>query len=151
MAVQEIESESLPAHVAACAERYKTLFNRLEAVQADVVSIRKRGFTIALWIIAKLLALLIGGAALFWQMHTAKADVPACAMRETYVELLALEYHEHQAGGGLNGAGALIELWVAKDGSWTLTLSQANGFTCVITDGEAWDPLPDPKPQERES
>jgi len=27
------ESESLPVHVAACAERYKTLFNRLERIE----------------------------------------------------------------------------------------------------------------------
>lgn len=52
------ESKSLPVHVAACAERYKTLFNRLQRIERQLGQVLWAGFGLGGSIIAFLLGII---------------------------------------------------------------------------------------------
>lgn len=57
---QPHESESLPVHVAACAERYKTLFNRLSRIEWILIATAGAlitGLFTAVWKLSQLVAL----------------------------------------------------------------------------------------------
>lgn len=55
MNTQPHEAESLPVHVAACAERYKTLFNRLERIEKLLIGMTAMLLTMLTGIIGTLL------------------------------------------------------------------------------------------------
>lgn len=57
---EELESKSLPAHVTACGERYKTIFNRLKRIERGLWLGLTGLIGILLWIIRTLLE--VGGA-----------------------------------------------------------------------------------------
>lgn len=51
------------------------------------------------------------------------------------------------AGFGLQKSGRVMMLWVNRDtGAWMLTTSDPNGFTCIVSTGEGWQPTPRPAP-----
>ena len=58
-----IEHESLPAHVTACAERYKTLFNRLNRIERIQLVVAGKVFLILLAVIGFLVTRILGLAA----------------------------------------------------------------------------------------
>lgn len=54
--------------------------------------------------------------------------------------LQSLHQEQRQAIGLTNG-GDVVELLVAKDGSWTIIRTSPSGITCVVTAGEQWQPI----------
>lgn len=42
---------------------------------------------------------------------------------------------------GMRGPDALIEVWIAPSGDWTLVQSYANGTSCIVAIGEHWQEL----------
>ena len=66
----------------------------------------------------------------------------ACAYRQEVHETLSRQYQERPVALGLTDDGRLIEVLVSAAGSWTILLTAANGITCVVAAGEAWEPLP---------
>lgn len=77
-----------------------------------------------------------------WFAISAPAQA-ACAHRQEVHETLSRQYDERPVALGLTGDGRLIEVLVSIAGSWTILLTAANGITCVVAAGEAWQPLPD--------
>ena len=62
-----------------------------------------------------------------------------CASRDAAVVQLADHYAESVKGRGLTADGkVMLELFVSKDGSWTLLASDVDGKSCPIAAGEAW-------------
>lgn len=47
-------------------------------------------------------------------------------------------YHEERVGLGLQSKKDLVELTVSASGSWTITRTSPNGFTCFIAGGDDW-------------
>jgi hypothetical protein len=79
----------------------------------------------------------------------AKADSPIaevlCAPRDEMVARLRGSYGAEIAGTGLRSEEAMIEVWAAPDGDWTLVQSYVDGQSCILAMGEAWDmPLQPP-------
>ena len=77
-----------------------------------------------------------------WFAMSAPAQA-ACALRQEVHEALSRHYQERPVALGITGDGRLIEVLVSTAGSWTILLTAANGITCVVAAGEAWEPLPD--------
>ena len=67
-----------------------------------------------------------------------------CAARDTVVEKLATGYGEALAGGGLQSATSVFEVWVsAEKGTWTILMTRADGVSCIMASGTNWlDGLP---------
>ena len=62
----------------------------------------------------------------------------ACGPRTDIVKRLAQKYQEFQAAMGLNVVGHLVEVFVSKEGNFTILLSEANGTSCIATTGHNW-------------
>lgn len=66
----------------------------------------------------------------------------ACGPRAAIVAALAAKYHETRSGVGLSSRGAIIELFVSEQGTWTMLLSGPGGMSCVVETGTNWEGQP---------
>lgn len=74
------------------------------------------------------------------------SSASTCADRDLVLITLAENYGEKQSGYGLAANSAMVELFTAPTGSWTLLVTYPNGGTCVIASGQAWETVPPVKP-----
>lgn len=68
-----------------------------------------------------------------------------CGDRSKMVGYLDRDYEEARSGLGLASNGAVVELYTAKTGTWTMLITQPGGKTCVIGSGEGWETQHAPK------
>ena len=62
-----------------------------------------------------------------------------CTERTALVEKLEASYSETFAGGGLQNANQIFEIWASdKTDTWTILLTRADGISCVIAHGTNW-------------
>jgi hypothetical protein len=59
-----------------------------------------------------------------------------CLPRAELVQRLA---GAEVVGSGLRDAEAVLEVWAAPSGDWTLVQAYANGTACILAMGEAWE------------
>lgn len=70
-----------------------------------------------------------------------------CAPRETVVQRLAEGYGETRRSIGLGADNAVIEVFASEaSGSWTITVTGANGITCLIASGQAFEAIAETPP-----
>lgn len=61
-----------------------------------------------------------------------------CNTRDSVTAALAVGYGEHTRIQALDGRGLMFEVFAsAETGTWTATLTDPNGLTCVVATGEA--------------
>ena len=77
-------------------------------------------------------------AALFSWSGSGQAQA-ACGSRNEIAAALERDHGERPAAIGLSGGGALVELYTAADGSWTLLYTVPGGPSCLLAAGEAWE------------
>ena len=65
-----------------------------------------------------------------------------CAPRDALTKQLADRFKEARQGIGLANQSTVVELYVGKEGGWTLLATDTHGNTCVIGAGEAWQDQP---------
>jgi len=104
-----------------------------------------------LWRRAALCA--VAGAAFFMAVFPlpAAAHGPVCDRRADVLARLAEKYGEAPTGEWGIAGGAVVEVLVSPEGSWTLILTQATGISCLMATGEDWQgrrPPPPPPPEE---
>ncbi len=62
-----------------------------------------------------------------------------CAERTTVVAKLEASYGEEFAGGGLQNATHVFEVWFSEEkGTWTILMTRADGMTCIMASGTNW-------------
>jgi hypothetical protein len=61
-----------------------------------------------------------------------------CGPHDKITEVLSQRFQENRQSLGLAGRAALIEIFVSTQGTWTMTSTNAQGLTCVVAAGEAW-------------
>lgn len=72
-----------------------------------------------------------------------------CAPRAVVMERLATAYGETRRSLGLAANNTVIETFASDDsGSWTITATFANGLTCLIASGQAFETLADSTPPQ---
>jgi len=91
---------------------------------------------------APLLAAFVGMFGLISGPGTASAFTLQCVPRDAFFETLKATNGEVPAHAGLASSGALFEVLVNPDGSWTAFFSFPDGLTCPVAMGEGWGSLP---------
>lgn len=65
-----------------------------------------------------------------------------CVPREAIFEDLNRSHGEEPAHAGVTSTGALFEVLVSPDGSWTAFFTFPDGLTCPVAAGEGWRDAP---------
>jgi len=94
---------------------------------------------------ANRLVLILSTAMLVWLLAWAAVGQAqtACAPRAVVTGKLTADFGETRQSLGLGG-GALVELWAnIATGSWTITVTDARGLTCVRAAGDSFQKISD--------
>ncbi len=79
----------------------------------------------------------------------AAAQLPfaaACGDRADVLAQLEAKFKERPRARGMTRGGAVVELLVSDDGSFTILLTLPSSRTCLQATGEDWEDLPRPPP-----
>lgn len=92
---------------------------------------------------ALLAALVIATAAFSWPAYgQAVLNLPVKCYPTAFAHGVAKDkFGETPAGRGMTEGGALGELMLAPDGSWSWFALMPNGLTCIIASGSDWQEL----------
>lgn len=62
-----------------------------------------------------------------------------CAARDSVVRSLEASYGEVFAGGGVQNAQRIFEVWHSEEkGTWTILMTRADGKSCIMASGTNW-------------
>ena len=68
-----------------------------------------------------------------------------CAPRQEMVDRLRDQFKEYQIAVGLINVNRLVEVFVSKEGGWTIVISDISGKSCVASAGKNWSTVDVPK------
>jgi hypothetical protein len=68
-----------------------------------------------------------------------------CMKHGALVALLGERYQEFRHAIALTDSGLMLEVFVSRDGTWTILLTTPDGLACVTASGEAWEFAPVPE------
>lgn len=69
--------------------------------------------------------------------YEASAQTRNCAPHDAVVERLADRYNESRQVLAMNGSNLVMEVFASEEsGTWTITLTQSSGLTCIVAAGE---------------
>ncbi len=72
-----------------------------------------------------------------------------CGPRALIVERLAQGYGETRQSIGIGANNSVIEVFASDDtGTWTITATSANGITCLVASGQAFEELAEALPAQ---
>lgn len=72
-----------------------------------------------------------------------------CAPREVVIDRLATKFGEARQSIGLGANNSLVEVFAAQNtGTWTITVTMANGLTCLVASGQNFETLAEAEPKE---
>jgi hypothetical protein len=69
-------------------------------------------------------------------------DVPPCGPRPQLVQAMKQIFDERPHATGLMSSNELFELFVSKDGTWTILVTNPRGISCIAAAGENWEQRP---------
>lgn len=79
------------------------------------------------------------------------AQARNCGPRAVVVERLAEGYGESRQSIGLGANNAVVEVYASPEtGSWTITVTQPNGVTCLVASGQQFEALGEVLPTKGE-
>jgi hypothetical protein len=74
---------------------------------------------------------------------SAPGATPACRSYTDLTEMLGQQFAEKPNALGLQSNGQLLQVFVADDGtSWTIVVTNPDGWSCIVAVGENWESLP---------
>lgn len=80
-----------------------------------------------------------GLAGLVLALPTTLHAQATCFDRDDLVAKLQKSYGETFAGGGLQDAESIVEIWFsAERGTWTVLKTRADGQSCIMASGTNW-------------
>ena len=90
------------------------------------------------------LAILVGVTALTMTVigtANAQSKTP-CAPRAEVVKSLDALFNETPAARAIVADGALMEVFVSSEGTWTMLLTSPQQMSCLVGSGDNWENLP---------
>ncbi|MEO1066935.1 MAG: hypothetical protein AAFW47_06110 [Pseudomonadota bacterium] len=72
---------------------------------------------------------------------SASANVPRCSSHDSITTHLAKRYGETPRGLGLVSDKGIMEVFVSKQGTWTILMTNPNGTSCLIAAGKGWEDI----------
>lgn len=96
----------------------------------------------------RLLPVALCCAALISSAPSAQASpTNICAPRDKVVDKLATDYGESRQSIGLGRDNAVVEVFASPtSGTWTITVTRADGMTCLVASGQAFEMLAEAAP-----
>ncbi|MBL6945717.1 MAG: hypothetical protein ISR47_03670 [Rhodospirillales bacterium] len=82
---------------------------------------------------AAFLILTLGASSGYAQMAA------ACGERGSIASKLDDGYSEKPVAMGLSANGAVVEVFAATSGTFTIILTQPDGISCILMTGESWE------------
>lgn len=71
----------------------------------------------------------------------AAAQNTNCAPRPRVIDRLTNTFSETRQAIGLGGDNAVIEVFAAPSGTWTIIVTFTNGQTCLVASGQAYETI----------
>ncbi|MBW4981820.1 hypothetical protein KZZ07_04615 [Mameliella sp. CS4] len=94
-------------------------------------------------------AMLSAGLVLGAASYVEAQDLRHCAPRDQVIDRLATKYGETRQSMGLGANNAVMEVFASiESGSWTITVTMANGITCLVASGQSFEELAEALPPE---
>lgn len=79
----------------------------------------------------------------------APAQQAPCGPRDAVVAQLAAKYGESRRSVGLAANNTVVEVYASvQTGSWTITVTTAQGMTCLVASGQHFQPVEDDLPPQ---
>ena len=73
----------------------------------------------------------------------ASAQAMMCMDRTALLKELSGKYHEQRRGLGIaSGDRGAMEVYVSKNGTWTIVMTLTNGNACIVAAGHSWQVVP---------
>ncbi|TIR30574.1 MAG: hypothetical protein E5X64_15800 [Mesorhizobium sp.] len=91
---------------------------------------------------------LILAGALAVDTNAASAQYRHCVEHGDLVAHLSEQFQERQFAFGLIGQMAIMEVYVADSGSWTIIVTDVAGRSCIVAAGEHWENVVIPTDQD---
>ncbi|WP_288141999.1 hypothetical protein [Mesorhizobium sp.] len=91
---------------------------------------------------------LILAGALAVGTNAASAQYQYCVEHRDLVAHLSEQFQERQFAFGLIGQMAIMEVYVADSGSWTIIVTDVAGRSCIVAAGEHWENVVIPTDQD---
>ena len=89
----------------------------------------------------KIILSLIAASVLFLTAISVNAQ-QVCIPRDRAIVELKNQFKENASARGLAANGKrMIELFVSEKGSWTMLISDPNGLSCFMANGENWQSI----------
>jgi hypothetical protein len=87
---------------------------------------------------------------LFWprEVKAQPTGAPQCAPYGRMTEYLSATFKEKLAGIGIVNPRAIMQLFVAPSGTWTILAVGIDGRACVMASGQGWEQMPPPETGE---
>ena len=75
--------------------------------------------------------------------HSAASQMMrSCAGRSEVVKFLDQNFSEKLTAVGLINQNAILEVYAAKSGTWTLIITDVHGVSCFLLSGDSWETIP---------
>ena len=87
----------------------------------------------------KLLLAALAGFFLVVSADRSTAHTGPCGERKKLVAELAKKFDEHRQAVGLVSANSVLEVFVSKQGNWTILMSSTTGMACILAAGSTWN------------
>jgi hypothetical protein len=89
----------------------------------------------------------LAATALLLSAGMAGAQSAQCSDHDQMERMLAQNWGESRQSVALDAADSMVELFAsAETGTWTLTVTQPGGPTCMIASGHAFEMVEEPLP-----
>ena len=72
---------------------------------------------------------------------TAKA-APPCGNHKKIVDFLGSKFKESRRVMGVVNSTAVMEIFMSRQGTWTIVITDTNGKSCITAAGEEWQDVP---------
>ena len=70
------------------------------------------------------------------------AEAAQCGPRDKVIAHITGKVKADRKALALAGKTNMIELFVAKSGTWVMTVTKPNKATCVLASGSSWESIP---------
>ncbi|PKA39535.1 hypothetical protein CWR43_32055 [Rhizobium sullae] len=75
--------------------------------------------------------------------HSAASQMMrSCAGRSEVVSFLDKNFAEKLTAVGLINQNAILEVYAAESGTWTLIITDVHGVSCLLLSGDSWESIP---------
>lgn len=105
---------------------------------------RKKG---AQAMMKKLAAATMGLSLMALAAQQVAAQANNCGPRQAILQRLSEKFGETRQSIGMSGENSVVEVFASSEtGTWTITVTTANGVTCLVASGQAFETLAEMRP-----